>query len=124
MTTATRYLLCDLDQLGIRLLLGDGDALLVHPKGQPAELLGRIRASKVELVDYLKAGRASGVGRFDLERVDWLAAREWFAERAAIREYDGLELRGEAEAGAIREVVGEILRGTFPRQKLDRISTV
>lgn len=109
MTTPTRNLLRDLDQLGIRLSLGDGDALLVHPKGQPAELLGRIRECKAELVGMLKGARASGSSRFDLERVDWVAARERFAERAAIREYDGGESRADAEAAALAEVLGQIL---------------
>lgn len=122
MTTPARLLLADLDRLAVRLQLVDGDRLKVVPSGQPAELLARVREHKSELLGLLQAARASGGCRFDLERIDWTAAWEWFAERAGIREHDGLEPRSNAEAGALREVVGELFRGKFPRQRLDGIS--
>lgn len=113
MTPPCRNPLWDLDAAGVQLRLADDGRLQFHPPTIPPELVERIRGCKGELVGMLRETRATADGRLDLERVDWLAAQEWFAERAAIREYDGLEPRVEAAAGAIREVVGELLRGAF-----------
>ena len=69
-----------------------------------AKLVEQMRAHKTELIELLCASPCAGVRIEDLSP-DWRV--EW-EERAAIREYDGGQVREHAEAEALREIVARM----------------
>ena len=95
------HLLNELTRRGVR-LAPDGDELQVNaPAGVlTSEQEATVMHYKPELLALLR-DQAPGITLHDLP-LDWKI--EWL-ERAAIREFDGGQARGHAEAEALLEVV-------------------
>lgn len=80
---------------GARFIVAGEKVRVEAPAPLPGVLLAELKAHKRELLALLAANDAP-----DPERV-----REWYAERAAIMEYDGGLSRDDAELNAMRRTL-------------------
>jgi hypothetical protein len=91
--------------VGIEVRLDGKDLMLAGVGDPPAEVLDMLRRHKLSIVGLLQQ-HAGTVSIEPWDSADWQA---YFDERAAIEEFDGGLVRGDAEARAYVWCVGEWL---------------
>ena len=83
---------------GVHITVNDGDLILKADIQPPLSILDALKRHKDEIVALVCQENRS------LSPDDW---KEYFEERAAIREYDGGQSRDEAEMAALEDITDE-----------------